>query len=163
LNTKDTSQKCALIMLADGFDEVEAIVILSVLRRAGVYAKSVGLIGGIISGSHGILVKPDFTLADLDRSVDVASINMVVLPGGERNFSSLEADPRIHRLLRQILAQNGSAVTNTQGMRMLNTVIGQNNDSASHKQKQITLWHPLEQSIEAFAQDLTRGLEQTFD
>ncbi|MBN2006337.1 MAG: DJ-1/PfpI family protein, partial [Anaerolineae bacterium] len=145
---------------ADGFDEVEAIVILSVLRRAGVYAKSVGLTSGLINGSHGILMMPDFALTELDRLVDINSIELIVLPGGERNLAKLEPDPRIHRLLRQVVAQRGFVATNTQGVQILKTALGLINIEEHGKNDHIILRYPLEQPVDQFAQSLMRRLER---
>ena len=156
MNVKSPQQKCVLMLIADGFSETEAIVILSTLRKAGIYAKSAGLTSGLIGGAHGILVMPDFTLADLERSMDPTSIIMVVLPVGERNLSSLETDPRVYRLLRQVIAQDGLIVTNARGVGVLRTVIGENEGEAYKGNERIVLRYSLEQPIEQFAQELVR-------
>lgn len=161
MSGKSSQQKCVLVLIADGFSETEAVVILSALRKAGIYAKSAGLTSGLISGAHGILIMPDFTLADLERSMESKSISMVVLPVGERNLSSLEADPRVHRILRQVIAQKGNVVTNSQGMQLVNTAIGHSEDMRHiENREQIIVHHSLETSIEVFAQDLVRQMER---
>lgn len=61
MSVKSSQQKCVLMLIADGFSETEAVVILSALRKAGIYAKSAGLTSGLISGAHGIPIMPDFS------------------------------------------------------------------------------------------------------
>jgi putative intracellular protease/amidase len=158
MSAKSSPQKCVLMLIADGFSETEAVVILSTLRKAGIYAKSAGLTSGLISGAHGISIMPDFTLADLERSMDPASISMVVLPVGERNLSNLEADPRVYRLLRQVMMQDGFIVTNAYGGSMLKNVARGNESIAYQENERVVLRHSFEQPIEQFAQELVRKL-----
>ncbi len=56
---KDVNPRGALIILADGFEEIEAIVFLSLWRQAGLYIQSVGLTSGLVGGAHGIWMMPD--------------------------------------------------------------------------------------------------------
>lgn len=158
MSGKSSQQKCVLMLIADGFSETEAVVILSALRKAGIYAKSAGLTSGLISGAHGILIMPDFTLADLERSMDPTSISMIVLPVGERNLSSLEADPRVYRLLRQVITQDGLIVTNACGKDVLKALVGENGNETYQRNEHIVLRHILDQPIEQFAQELVRRL-----
>ena len=148
-------------MIADGFAETEAIGMLSALRKAGLCAKNVGLTNGLIHGEHGIFVMPDFTLADLERNLDTASLNLVILPGGERHLTSLEADPRVHRLLRQVIAQQGIVVTDVSGAQWVTQAIRQNQDGINRGGNALlTVRHPCEQPVEVFAQDVMRRLER---
>lgn len=158
MSIKNSQQKCVLMLIADGFSETEAVVILSTLRKAGIYAKSAGLTSGLISGAHGILMMPDFTLADLERSMDPTSISMIVLPVGERNLSSLETDPRVYRLLRQIMMQNGIIVTNARGGGVLKNAVGDSGNKSYQENEHVRVRHSLEQPIEQFAQELVRML-----
>ena len=66
------------ILLAPGFEEAEALVPADLLRRAGVEAALAALEGELVPGGHGITVKADLALdqVDLDRA------EMIVLPGG---------------------------------------------------------------------------------
>lgn len=67
----------ALVLLADGFEEIEAVTPIDVLRRAGVEVITAGVGGRRVVGSHGVVLEADTTLDDAPRDVDV-----VVLPGG---------------------------------------------------------------------------------
>lgn len=65
------------VMLADGFEEIEALTVVDVLRRAGMTCNTVGVTGATVTGSHGIPVIADMTIAD-----SIADYDMIVLPGG---------------------------------------------------------------------------------
>ena len=67
-----------LMFFADGFEEVEAIATLDVIRRANIEIRSVGIGAKEITGSHGITVICDMT----DSDVNELDIDGVILPGG---------------------------------------------------------------------------------
>ena len=83
------------VMLAEGFEETEALCTLDVLRRAKLEAKTVGVAGQEVTGSHGICVKADLT-AD---QMDLDKMDMVVLPGGLPGTYNLEASEAVQRAL----------------------------------------------------------------
>lgn len=85
-----------VVPLAPGFEEIEAITIVDVLRRAGVTVAIAGLQPGPCVGAHGIAVTPDCPIDGIDTS----SIRMVVLPGGMPGATTLRDDSRVVRLLR---------------------------------------------------------------
>ena len=68
----------AYVFLAEGFEEVEALTPVDILRRGGVTVKTVGIGGKTITGAHGIPVGCD--IAEEDVIPD--EIDMMVLPGG---------------------------------------------------------------------------------
>lgn len=69
--------KTACILLAEGFEEVEALTPADYLRRAGIEVTLVGIASKIVRGSHGITVQADAGSEALQREYDA-----VVLPGG---------------------------------------------------------------------------------
>ena len=75
------------MLLGTGFEETEAIAPLDLMRRAGIEVKTVGLNGKIIYGSHGIGVEADMEIGQLD----VADLEMIVLPGGLGGVASIRA------------------------------------------------------------------------
>lgn len=81
-------RKVVFVLLADGFEEMEAICVIDILRRGGIEVKTAGLGGGLIQGSHGIIVKSDIPLGELD----VLGADMIVLPGGPGHKKLLEND-----------------------------------------------------------------------
>jgi putative intracellular protease/amidase len=162
MSLRDNNQKCVLVVIADGFEETDAIVILSLLRQAGICVKSVGLISGLIGSAHGVWIMPDLTLADLDRSIDGASIGIVILPEGRQSLARLEADPRVHRLLRRVVAQRGHIVTSAEGLRVPRAAAlwGEEPGMADDDQRMPVLLRERGQSPEVLALDLIRRLKQ---
>lgn len=87
-----------LVPLAEGFEEIEAVSIVDVLRRAGLDVTTAGLEPGPISGAHGIAVQPDEFLGNLD----LERFTCVVLPGGMPGTRNLMADERLLDLVRHL-------------------------------------------------------------
>ena len=91
-----------LILLAQGCEEIEAVTVIDILRRAGVEVTSAGLDDLPVLASRGVVLLPDTTL-------DLAlhqSFDMIVLPGGQPGTDNLKADKRVIALLQQ-MAQQG--------------------------------------------------------
>ena len=79
------------VYLADGFEEIEALAPVDILRRCGVEVKTVGVTGKTVSGSHAICVEADI----LPEDVDLNAAQMLVLPGGLPGTTNLEKDSRV--------------------------------------------------------------------
>ena len=93
--------KTALVLFADGSEELEAVTIVNILRRGGVNVSFAGLSCGLLRGSRGMLLRPDITLeAALEQDFD-----MIVLPGGQPGSDRLKADARVISLLQKMSAQ----------------------------------------------------------
>ena len=87
-----------LIPVADGSEELEAVTLIDLLRRAGIEVVVAGLKDGAVKCSRGTVLLPDASLGDvLDRDFD-----MIVLPGGQPGADNLDRDPRIHTLLKRM-------------------------------------------------------------
>jgi 4-methyl-5(b-hydroxyethyl)-thiazole monophosphate biosynthesis len=94
-----------LIPLAQGCEEIEAVTVIDILRRAGIEVISAGLDDQPVRASRGVMLLPDITLeAALQQDFD-----MVVLPGGQPGSNNLKADPRIIALLQK-MAQQGKYI-----------------------------------------------------
>lgn len=91
-----------LIPLATGFEEIEALSIVDILRRAEIEVVVAGLIPGPVSGAHNISVVPDAMI----ESINAGVFDMIVLPGGQPGTDNLNADPRVHALLKEFAAKN---------------------------------------------------------
>ena len=89
-----------LVPLAEGFEEIEAVVIVDVLRRAGVDVRVAGLAPGPVRGSHGISLATDCALDD----VRAEELDMLVLPGGMPGAANLQQDARILELVRALVS-----------------------------------------------------------
>ena len=90
-----------LVPLAQGCEEIEAVTIIDILRRAGIDVVSAGLDAQPVRASRGVMLLPDTTLdAALTQNFD-----MVALPGGQPGTNNLKADARIIMLLQQMTQQ----------------------------------------------------------
>jgi 4-methyl-5(b-hydroxyethyl)-thiazole monophosphate biosynthesis len=90
------------MFLANGFEEVEALMPLDLMRRAGLEVKTVGIGSLDITGSHGITVKADM----LDSDFSDNSPECVILPGGMPGTKNLDASPVVHKALDLALENN---------------------------------------------------------
>jgi 4-methyl-5(b-hydroxyethyl)-thiazole monophosphate biosynthesis len=90
-----------LVPLAEGFEEIEAVTIVDVLRRAGLEVTVAGLAPGAVRGAHAIPVVPDAALGDLDLD----AFTVLVCPGGQPGTRNLMADERVLALARRLHAQ----------------------------------------------------------
>ena len=91
-----------LVPLAQGCEELEAVTIIDLLRRAGINVITVGLDEQPVKASRGTVLIPDTNL----DAVMQHEFEMIVLPGGLPGADNLNSDPRIHRLLKQMTAAN---------------------------------------------------------
>jgi len=87
-----------LVPLAEGFEEVEALAIVDVLRRAEVEVVTVSLAGRRVLGAHGIAVEADHTWDELD----LESFTAIALPGGMPGTDHLRRDERVLALVRRL-------------------------------------------------------------
>ncbi len=74
------------MFFADGFEEVEAIAALDVIRRAGIEIKSVGIGSKSVKGSHNIEIVCDLTESDVLPDINLSGI---ILPGGMPGTTNL--------------------------------------------------------------------------
>ena len=89
-----------LVPLADGCEEIEAVTIIDLLRRAGISVVVAGLKAGIVTASRGVQLMPDVTLDEaLHHEYD-----MVVLPGGMPGAANFKDDARMIALLKKMAA-----------------------------------------------------------
>jgi protein deglycase len=95
-----------LVFLADGFEEIEAVTIIDVLRRAEVSVTTAGLTHQRVTGAHGIVIEADCLLGEIDgangdgKSIGAAAtFDALVLPGGMPGSRHLRDDARVKRLL----------------------------------------------------------------
>jgi len=90
-----------LVALAQGCEEIEAVTVIDILRRAGIEVVSAGLDAQPVRASRGVILLADTTLeAALQHEYD-----MIVLPGGQPGTNNLRADARIIDLLKRMSAQ----------------------------------------------------------
>lgn len=95
--------KRAVILLADGFEEIEALTPLDALRRAGVDVKTVGITSKIAVGAHGISVICDL----LPSEVDLSELSLAIFPGGMPGALNLDASPFTDTVIEAIQKNGG--------------------------------------------------------
>lgn len=153
---------CVLIVLADGFEEIETVAILSQLRHAGVCVKSVGLTSGPVGGVNGIWLMPDLTFTDVDPLPESTSISAVIIPEcRQQSLARLETDPRVHRLLNHTMARGGRIVVGPDGKRILKIIGDGSTEGKSNVFQASVIFREPGQPPGAFANDLIRLLEPT--
>ena len=83
------------VFLADGFEEVEAIEPVDIMRRAGIEVLTVSLDDAPVTGAHNICVKADIVIDEVNK----ADIEAIVLPGGGKGHENLDASDAVHELI----------------------------------------------------------------
>lgn len=84
------------MFFAEGFEEVEAIAALDVIRRAKIDIKSVGVGNKTVCGSHGISVNCDISS---DEICEISDISGVILPGGMPGTLNLFECEKVHEVI----------------------------------------------------------------
>lgn len=91
------------VILADGFEEIEALVPVDIFRRAGFDCQIIGLNSQEVEGSHGICVRTDQVFTG-----DLSSFDLIVLPGGMPGSINLREDNRLISELKQAIEMGKS-------------------------------------------------------
>jgi len=89
--------KRAVVLLAPGFEEIEMITVVDVLRRAGVEVTLAGIGAGALPGSYAVRVTADGPAAQ----VSGRDFDLVFLPGGQPGTDNLRKDAQVQRILRE--------------------------------------------------------------
>ncbi len=92
-----------LVPIANGCEELEAVTVIDLLRRAGAEVTVAGLEPGVTQASRGVMLTPD---VGLDHVAD-DTFELIVLPGGAKGAERLERDERIGRVLRGQAERSG--------------------------------------------------------
>ena len=99
--------KKALCIFAEGFEEIEAVTPVDLVRRAGIEVVTAGLTGVDITGSHGIAVITDCTLDDIDDAV--SEFDAVIIPGGIPGAVNISQDYQAMKIVTDMF-ENGKLV-----------------------------------------------------
>ena len=91
------------ILLAEGFEEIEALTQTDVLRRAGIDVKNVGVTGEYVTGSHGITVKADVLIEEAKNCVP----DGIILPGGIPGTPNIAANKDAVELIKKVAENKG--------------------------------------------------------
>ena len=91
------------ILLAEGFEEIEALTQTDVLRRAGIEVKNVGVTGEYVTGSHGITVKADALIEEAKNCVPEG----IILPGGIPGTPNIASNKDAVELIKKVAENKG--------------------------------------------------------
>ena len=94
--------KMVYVFLAQGFEEIEALAVVDILRRAELEVKTVGVTGEIVGGSHGIVVACD----TVEGVIDPSAAELIVLPGGIPGTLNLEKSAVVKEAIRSAMEDN---------------------------------------------------------
>lgn len=89
-----------LVFLAEGFEEIEAVTPIDILRRAGADVCTVGVGGKLIKGAHGIAVEADVAIGD-----EISDFDMLILPGGMPGTDNLEKNETVISLVKKAYSE----------------------------------------------------------
>ncbi len=91
-----------LLLLADGFEETEALVPYDLLCRAKLDVRTVGITGKTVTGAHGIAVTTQLSPRDVTGTIDA-----LILPGGMPGAKNLDTSSDVDRLIEKTRSDGG--------------------------------------------------------
>ena len=94
--------KTVLVAIAPGFEEIETITVVDILRRAGARVTLAGTVPGILKGSRGIKLEADEILDNIGEK----EFDLICLPGGNPGTDNLIKDIRIEKILKRMQNQD---------------------------------------------------------
>lgn len=116
--TSKQDRNRTIILITSGFEEESTVICLKQFRLAGLEIKLVGLTARPVVGAHGLVVRPDFSLEELEG---LREPGLMIIPGHEKSAEKLLADPRFHRLFQATVENDGHVGI----MRTAETAFGQ--------------------------------------
>jgi 4-methyl-5(b-hydroxyethyl)-thiazole monophosphate biosynthesis len=93
--------KRVLVLLAPGFEEIESVTVVDILRRAGVEVTVAGTIEGPIEGSRRMRILADVSI----NKVAGGDFDMIVLPGGQPGTDHLSKDERVKKIISEAVSK----------------------------------------------------------
>ena len=82
------------VLMVDGFEEIEAIEPIDIMRRAGLNVVTVGVKSQTVKGAHNITINTDIIIDD----VNTEDMELLMLPGGP-GHTELDADEKVQKLI----------------------------------------------------------------
>lgn len=110
----------AYILIGDGFDEFEVVLMLHKFRQAGLFIKSVSLFGQLVYSRQGVGLKADYRFCD--RPFDPLTESLIILPSGGYNGDMLRHDARIKSMLEAINLGDGYVAVTDSGQNLTHDV-----------------------------------------
>lgn len=87
-----------MVPVSNGFEEIELVTIVDILRRAGIDVIITGLKGSFVEGSHGLRIFVDRKISD----VNAEEFDGVVIPGGSENVRQLSLSSKLKEIVTEI-------------------------------------------------------------
>ena len=111
------------ILMADGFEEIEGITVVDLLRRARIDIKMISITDTLkVVTSHNIEIKADILLSNIINEGEQEMADMLVLPGGMKGTNNLKASAEVDSLHLQYTERRGfSRVRRQPAIRVLRT------------------------------------------
>lgn len=97
--------KKVAVLLADGFEDIEALATVDILRRAGIYCNTISIREEYVKSAHGIEVKADKLMNE-----QIEEYDMVVCPGGLPGAKYLSEDERVLNTIRKFINDSNKYV-----------------------------------------------------
>ncbi len=91
-----------ILLLAEGFEEIEAVTAADLLRRAGIELLTLGIGSKQIKGAHNIIISADMSIDELDYVPD-----NVIIPGGMPGSSNIASDEKACELIKSVDRKKG--------------------------------------------------------
>ena len=88
--------KRAVVILTNGFEEIEALSVVDILRRSNVQTDIAGTEKDFVEGSHGVKIIPDKHLDEI--SID--DYDAIILPGGSPGYINLKNNEKVLNLVK---------------------------------------------------------------
>lgn len=92
-----------IVLLAEGFEEIEALTPVDMMRRANLDVKTVGVAGKTVTGAHNIKVVADAT----PDEIDLSKVEMAVFPGGMPGSLNLDASKYTDEVIEAVINNGG--------------------------------------------------------
>lgn len=92
-----------IVLLAEGFEEVEALAPVDIMRREGIDVRTVSIGKRYVTGAHGISVRADMPA----KEVSTREISAVVFPGGMPGSLNLDASPYADEFIAAAITNGG--------------------------------------------------------
>jgi len=128
----------ALVFLASGFEEIETVTIVDVLRRAGVDVTVAGLAPNVTEGKQGMRIVPDKSI----DNVAVEDFDALIVPGGNPGYKNLRKDPRVIDMVKKAFNSNKLVAAICAGPTVLS-------DAGVLEGKACTIYPGMEDELEA--------------
>lgn len=89
------------VLMVDGFEDIEAIEPIDIMRRAGISVKTAGVSSNKVTSSHNITIETDILIDE----VSLSDMEMLVLPGGP-GHTNLDESEKVHNLISYAMENN---------------------------------------------------------